>query len=825
MSSTALASLPRRPPRARRTHSDLIAVLALLGLMIAASWDVLGRRRTTVGMDAIAFFYPMFSFLGERLRAGDIPGWNPYQFAGAPFAADPESGWMYLPAMLCFALLPLAAAAKAYALFHLALAGLGTYALARVLGIGPAGALTAAVAFAFSGLFSDRLRCCFAHIHLVAWLPAMLIGLELAMRGRTLLARVGWWTLSGFALSQILGAWLGQGAYYALLVLGGYAVYRTLIDPPPGPTAETTGLRAIRRRLVQLLLHGGAVLAIGFGLAAAGILPRLEYHGRSNLAEGYAGNPTSAWAADFGGWSWPHAVELLLGRTGWYVGGATAALAIVAPFVARRRHAVPFFAGLVVVGLALAIKPPTPLNAALYGILPRFEELHRHRPERVLDVWYLGTALLAGATVGARHRLRNRPTGPAIAVLVPLLLVAVLVALNFPVASPARDALFVASFALAAFALLPLTPARVIPPLLVLVVFADLASGARENTELGDFIRIDLATYADPAGAAAFLRDRGRDGPPFRYFGYDPAIGSRRNGQVMLYRHEFRDPRTVALLVNNRATLLRLPDIQGYNPIQLQRYVDFVAALNDHPQEYHGAYVFPNGIDSPLLDLLSARYVVLPANPSPGREDLARLAAEHATVYEDDEVRVVENREALQRAWIVHDARRVAPGEALPLLASGAVDPRRTALLETDPPNLAAPADGSAEEAAIVEHEPDRISLRTRSVAPGLLVLSEIYDPGWRAEVDGEPVPLHVADHALRAVPLAAGERTVELRYEPPALRLGLAITLAVAAGLGTLLLTLGWTHATRREHAVRERSRPSRRVRPAMGDASRLSD
>ncbi len=73
--------------------------------------------------------------------------------------------------------------------------------------------------------------------------------------------------------------------------------------------------------------------------------------------------------------------------------------------------------------------------------------------------------------------------------------------------------------------------------------------------------------------------------------------------------------------------------------------------------------------------------------------------------------------------------------------------------------------------------------------AAGLLVLSEVYYPAWKAYVDGEPARLYVADHALRAVPVPAGEHTVELRYESVSLRIGIAtsilsygLALAVAA-------------------------------------------
>ena len=66
-----------------------------------------------------------------------------------------------------------------------------------------------------------------------------------------------------------------------MLALGGYVAYRTLLFPPEN-------VRGIRGRALALLLHGGGVLLFGFGLAAAGLFPRLEYQSLSSLADGYA---------------------------------------------------------------------------------------------------------------------------------------------------------------------------------------------------------------------------------------------------------------------------------------------------------------------------------------------------------------------------------------------------------------------------------------------------------------------------------------------------------------------------------------------------------
>src|SRR5207244_6807465 len=121
-------------------------------------------------------FYPWYAYLGESLRSGHIPMWNPHQFAGTPFAADPESGWTYLPAMLLFSLLPLTQAANAFLLLHVLLAGLATYVLARSLGIQPVGALASAIAYSYSGFFFGHNLCCFAYSSVAAWLPPALLG-------------------------------------------------------------------------------------------------------------------------------------------------------------------------------------------------------------------------------------------------------------------------------------------------------------------------------------------------------------------------------------------------------------------------------------------------------------------------------------------------------------------------------------------------------------------------------------------------------------------------------------------------------------------------
>ena len=772
-------------------HKDFVAGLLLFVFTLIAVWPLV-RGGVFVGKDTITQYYPWYSYLGERLRSGDIPAWNPHQFAGAPFAADPLSGWTYLPAMILFTILPLAAAAIGYLFVHLLLAGLFTYALARTLRLNAAGALLAAVAYEFNGFMYWRNVCCSPYAGVMTWLPLAILGVELAIRSSRWLDRGLWWGVGGLALSQILAVWPGQGSYYALLALGGYVAYRTLVFPPDN-------LQGIRARLLGLLVHGCGVLLFGFGLAAAGLLPRLEYQTLSSLADGYAGieGVRTAW----GGWTLEDWKRLPLPGLV-YPGLVTLALALAAPFVARGRHAVPFFVVLTLCTLVLAGQSVTPLHWVLYETLPGFEWIHPHGPARIKVILYLGFALLAGATLS---RLGERDRGVGTLLVLPVVTLFFLVAslgthftadgssggpllLAIPVAS-----LLILVLANACVLVYALSPAgrSVAAVLVVLVAFVDLfAAGSAtianyDDAALGkELVRIDLSRYYEPTGAARFLLS---EDEPARYFGFGPhEHGEKRS---VHYNNWFAERNTTALLASNLGTPLGLQSIQGYNAVHLARYDEYVQALNGRSQGYHNADVVPQGLDSPLLDLLNVRYVVVPAVAEQDQGALLELKDSNPAVYRDDRVEVLENRDALPRAWIVHSAEHVAPTETLRLLKSGAVDPRQTALLEQPPPNLENPENASADRAVVTAYEADRIRLKTVTGASGLLVLSEAYYPAWKAYVDGQPVPLYVADHVLRAVPVGAGEHTVELRYESWSLRAGVAISLISYLVLFALIL------------------------------------
>jgi hypothetical protein len=71
----------------RATWSEAAAVVATLAVSTAVcEWNML-RDGLPVSLDSGAQYWPWYTFLGQSLRGGRNPVWNPSMFGGAPFAA------------------------------------------------------------------------------------------------------------------------------------------------------------------------------------------------------------------------------------------------------------------------------------------------------------------------------------------------------------------------------------------------------------------------------------------------------------------------------------------------------------------------------------------------------------------------------------------------------------------------------------------------------------------------------------------------------------------------------------------------------------------
>lgn len=170
-----------------------------------------------------------------------------------------------------------------------------------------------------------------------------------------------------------------------------------------------------------------------------------------------------------------------------------------------------------------------------------------------------------------------------------------------------------------------------------------------------------------------------------------------------------------------------------------------------------------------------------------------------APVLADGDRRLYQVFVSARPAWVAHDYRLAADAAAaLAATADETLDPLRIAVLEAAPaPEPAPPL--AAETAQLVHFEPQRIIVDAQLSAPGVLISSEVFYPGWVARVNGERVTTLRAFGLLRAVALPAGRWQVEWRYESPVARSGLGLSLA------TLLAAACSVIVTRRGSPVHE--------------------
>ena len=197
-----------------------------------------------------------------------------------------------------------------------------------------------------------------------------------------------------------------------------------------------------------------------------------------------------------------------------------------------------------------------------------------------------------------------------------------------------------------------------------------------------------------------------------------------------------------------------LRSVFGYDPLILQRYETFVSSRPDPRARTY--------------DLLNAGYLVTTAPQEfPDAPDAPRLVLERSGVW------VYERPTALPQAWIVPQVEVVSDGEMLTRIHGSAFDPRATALVDTA---VHCEGTGEAGEVELVRYQANRIDASVRG-GGGLLIFSEVDYPGWRATVDGAPARLIRADYLLRALCVPAGEHRVTLVYDPPLLKVGIAVT------------------------------------------------
>ena len=174
-------------------------------------------------------------------------------------------------------------------------------------------------------------------------------------------------------------------------------------------------------------------------------------------------------------------------------------------------------------------------------------------------------------------------------------------------------------------------------------------------------------------------------------------------------------------------------------------------------------------------------------------------------VHADAGAVIYRRRSALPRIrWASHATVIPGPNQRVARLAHG-ID-SNTVILDRPGP----PADGRPADVTVREDSGDHIRATVHADGAGYLVVADAIQDGWSAQLDGKPVALHHADHALAAIAVPTGTHTITLDATPRGWRLGIAITITA-----TLLLIALLTWPLLRTAKRRRRKAPSEAATP----------
>ena len=175
-------------------------------------------------------------------------------------------------------------------------------------------------------------------------------------------------------------------------------------------------------------------------------------------------------------------------------------------------------------------------------------------------------------------------------------------------------------------------------------------------------------------------------------------------------------------------------------------------------------------------NLLNVRYRLFVVRSQDELEANARSIPSWARPFAQQGLVISERPNALPRVWFASDARVLDNDAALGWMAQTNFNPRFMVALSSDtvPPGLPlqhrTDTPGTAE---LTTYDHTRMTARSDSLAPGYVVFSEIFYPGWKAYIDGKRVPVMRADITLRAIAVPAGTHEIEMVYEPLSFKAG----------------------------------------------------
>ena len=746
-----------RPAPTPFALKDWQAVLAISAVVAIFFRDIL-LQKAFFWEDFIYQYYAFRNFAAVSLAGGHLPLWNPYTFSGMPFQADIQTAVFYIPNLLLTFFVSAGRLPfywlEVEIILHYVIAGVCMFYLVKDLGAEKVFALFGGVLYALSGFMIMQV------IHetficQVAWLPLVILFFRRSLINSSAASMI----LASLILGHSVLAGSPQFTLYIFMLLFLIFCYEFF------PLLRTP---EVKRALWMVPLAAGTIV-LALALTAVQLLPTRELAALSARAEitfAASAEGSFAWdqlitfvapkyfgASGAGGSTfWLSGLYWQYWETALYIGVAGLAAVCAAVPLIRKNRSVAFYFAVAVFGLLYALGDNFILHSLFFNYVPGFDKFRV--PGRMVFYFTFAAAILGAFGLqnlfGQMRAQPQRVQRRLFLIVGAAVVVWVLGASGtFQHGRNAAERAEVHAIAMSA---------AVTGTVLLLVLAGILFLACRGTISTLAALGALFALQFVDLNIFGFDQNNGRINPDEYYARNADLVNLlKEDGKHEYFRINSRQGGAM-LLDRNQGMVDRVFMMEGYTPLALAR-------------------IFPEARDwDQTCDLLNAKY---------------RISVDTKT----NSMGLTTSTTYLPRAYMVYRANIIPEESGVKAFMKGPrFDPAHEVVLEEKPHGLPTDSENvQSWSAAITSYALNDIALDVSTPKDGILVLSEIFYPGWKATVDGADAPIYRADWNLRAITVSGGKHHVEFTFKPRSFENGLWITAAALAvsigGLGVSAL------------------------------------
>ncbi|MCX5701192.1 MAG: YfhO family protein [Candidatus Omnitrophica bacterium] len=742
--------------------------------------------------DLSRYYYPLRLFAFSQIKDGSFPFWNPYISCGHPILASLQSVILY-PMSVVYLIFNFDFAFNFFIILHIFLGGVFFYLLMRELKFLHCSALISAVVFMFAGYLIGVVNLT-TTLAAAIWFPLVFLFYIRALnQNKTFLSLV----LAAIFLGLMLLGGEPTPLYSTLIILGLYSIAHLLIQ---------------RKGFLRVGLTWVSLVVIFMLLFSFQILPFWEFVKLSSRSQGGFEMATQ--------WSFPprdiinFIMPFFYGslqfqsegpmRQDWLLFSYLGILPLVLFFIAfifRKDKFSMFFRFIFILGLIFVYGRFTPAYEFFYKVIPGFGFIRY--PIKFFFISAVAFSFLAGAGWQEYFERITKQDKRFIKFIKSLFICAFIAALIFLLFYQFKDKIFVFingylkrfdDIQRARQSLIFFVNLFNFRRLLVFFILGSLFLflGAKRKLKLGligcvtlGLIFIDLYggknIESNPLVSREVLHKETKnitllksDKSLFRV--YTSAKMNKENEVLRGEVYETAFENSMDHLTPNRIIEFGIYDARGYESV----HNDSFSRLSTLPD------TAPLPSSTNILNMLNVKYI-LTLNEIKDPTCILRNSGSSCYLYE--------NKNVLPRAYLV--PKYIVLKKELDIankLKRKDFLPQKQVVIEVEPKPVLSKANKPAgkESLEIIKYKPNEIIIEVNVLdRPKMLILSDLYYPGWEVFVDGKKDIIYKANFCLRAVQIAPGKHEVRFAYNPISFKIGLSISLTVAFILLIILFVI----------------------------------